>query len=111
MSSGSILPPTGGLAELGISYSTLQSTCSGTLKSLTRYPVEPDPEPDPDRDDDDDDDVDNGGKDVAGVNDGNDPRAVDDPADTAAAAAAAAAATIAADGTPAAEDNGLGYDP
>lgn len=41
MSSGSTLPPVGGFAELGISYSTLQSTCSGTLKSLTRYAEDP----------------------------------------------------------------------
>jgi len=81
MSSGSTLPPTGGLAELGISYSTLQSTCRGTLKSLTRYPDGPllDPD-DPDRDDG------------------------DPPADP------AAAATIREDGTPAAAASGLGYE-
>lgn len=84
MSSGSTLPPTGGFAELGISYSTLQSTCRGTLKSLTRYPDPADDPPD-DLDDDEDDEDD------------------DDPT--------TAAATITADGTPAAAARGLGYDP
>lgn len=94
MSNGSTLPPVGGLAELGISYSTLQSTCSGTLKSLTRYeePVEDaglvladGPEPDLE------------------LAEPTGPEAVDE----AAAAAAAAAAAIRADGTPTAL--GLGY--
>lgn len=102
MSNGSTLPPTGGFAELGISYSTLQSTCNGTLKSLTRYAVAAaDPDDPPDLDLDDEDDVE------ADDEDADDEDADDDDEDP----TPADAAIIAADGTPAAAASGLGYDP